>query len=65
VTKFDATGFGVATGIITFVIIFLPIAMTVMSPKMLDLKAMNSQMMISGRGSKEAMISGSGSGSSK
>jgi len=56
-------GFGVATGLIAFVIIFLPIAMTVMPPKMMDLmKGMNSQMMTSG-GSKGAMMSGGSSSS--
>ena len=55
VNKFRITGFakgigfGVATGLIAFVIIFLPIAMTIMPPKMMDLmKGMNSQMMTSG-----------------
>jgi hypothetical protein len=57
-------GFGVATGLIAFVIIFLPIAMTVMPPKMMDLmKAMNSQMMTSGSNTG-GMMSGSTSGSS-
>jgi TM2 domain-containing membrane protein YozV len=55
-------GFGVATGLIAFVIIFLPIAMTVVPPKMMDLmKAMNSQMMMSGSNSKGVMMSGSSS----
>jgi hypothetical protein len=57
-------GFGVATGLIAFVLIFLPIAMTVMPPKMMDLmKAMNSQMMTSGSNTG-GMMSGSTSGSS-
>jgi len=57
-------GFGVATGLIAFVIIFLPIAMTVMPPKMMDLmNAMNSQTMMSGSNGKGAMMSGSSSGS--
>jgi TM2 domain-containing membrane protein YozV len=42
-------GFGIATGLIAFVIVFLPIAMSVMPPKMMDLmKAMNSQMIMTG-----------------
>lgn len=41
-------GFGVATGLIAFVIIFVPVAMFAMPPKMMDLmKMMNSQMMMS------------------
>lgn len=80
VNKFRITGlsrgigFGVATGLIAFVVLLLPIAMSVMPPKMMDLvKAMNSQMpsgssgMMSGRGgsggshgsSSSAMMSGS------
>jgi hypothetical protein len=59
------TGFGVATGLIAFVIIFLPIAITVMPPKMMDLmKAMNSQMMMSESNGKGTMMSGDSSGSS-
>jgi hypothetical protein len=59
-------GFGIATGLIAFAIIFLPIAVTVMPPKMMDLmKAMNSQMMMPESNSKGAMMSGGdGSGSS-
>src|SRR5215831_13665976 len=57
-------GFGVATGLIAFVIIFLPIAMTVMPPKMTDLmKAMNSEMTMPAGSSKGAMMSGSSSSS--
>jgi hypothetical protein len=57
-------GFGVATGLIAFVLIFLPIAMTVMPPKMMDLmKGMNSQMMTSGSNTG-SMMSSSGSSSS-
>ena len=42
-------GFGVATGLIAFVIMFLPIAMVAMPPKMMDLmKMMNSQTMTPG-----------------
>src|SRR5919108_3255203 len=53
-------GFGVATGLIAFVIIFLPMALTVMPPKMTDLmKAMNSQMTMPASNSKGAMMSGS------
>jgi hypothetical protein len=58
-------GFGVATGSIAFAIIFLPIAMTVMPPKMMDLmNAMNSQTMMPGSNNKGAMISDSSSGNS-
>jgi TM2 domain-containing membrane protein YozV len=58
-------GFGVATGLIAFVIIFLPIAMTVMPPKMTDLmKAMNSQMTMPAGSSKGAMMSDSSSSGS-
>jgi hypothetical protein len=54
-------GFGVATGLIAFVIIFLPVAMTIMPPKMMDLmKAMSSQMPMSGI-NKGAMMSGGSS----
>ena len=58
-------GFGVATGLIAFVIIFLPIAIAVMPPKMMDLmKAMNSQMMMSESNGKGTMMSGGSSSSS-
>jgi len=54
-------GFGVATGLIAFVVLFMPIAMTVMPPKMMDLvKAMNSQMPSGSSG----MMSGSSGGGS-
>jgi len=49
-------GYGVATGLIAFVVIFLPITMTVMPSKMVDvMKAMNSQMMPT---SSSGMMSG-------
>jgi hypothetical protein len=55
-------GFGVATGLIAFVILFLPIALIAMPPKMMDLeKMMNSQMMMPG-GSNGGKMSSSNAG---
>jgi hypothetical protein len=58
-------GFGVATGLIAFVIIFLPVAIIVMPPKMIDLmNAMNSQMMMSGGSDSKGSVMSGSSGSS-
>lgn len=72
VNKLRITGFakglplGIATGLIAFTVIFLPIAVIVMPPKIMDLmNAMNSQMTMPESNSKGAMMSGGGgSGSS-
>jgi hypothetical protein len=68
VNKLRITGFakgiglGVVTGLIAFVVIFLPIALTVMPPKMTDLmKAMSPQMMTSGNNNGAMMSGGSSS----
>jgi hypothetical protein len=66
-------GFGVATGLIAFVIIFLPIAMIAMPPKIMDLmKMMNSQTTMMTKtsgakngGSSEMMSSGNNGMSEK
>jgi hypothetical protein len=55
-------GFGVAAGLIAFVIMFLPIAMIAMPPKMLDLMKM---MPMGGSGSSSQMMSGNSNGNGK
>jgi hypothetical protein len=51
-------GFGVAAGLIAFVILFLPIAMIAMPPEMMELMKM---MPMGGSGSSSQMMSGSNS----
>jgi len=59
-------GFGLSTGLIAFAVIFLPIAVTVMPPKMTGLmRAMNSQMTMPADNSKGAIMSGSSSSGSE
>jgi hypothetical protein len=54
-------GFGVAAGLIAFVILFLPIAMIAMPPKMMDLMKM---MPMGGTGSSQMMSSSDSNGKS-
>src|SRR5215217_4242260 len=53
-------GFGVATGLIAFVVLFLPIAMIAMPPKMIELM----KMMPMGSGSSQMMSSSNDNGKS-